>query len=185
MGFLSSLLRGKATAAEPEWSVRMGWRYVTYAGKKGSLSFQIEPMAKGPDLVYVPDERAWRETAPAWARSRASEILERLRSAGWNRDLVWREVGGTRFLASDGPIAGSLESSAGGQKLELLRMFDSDGSLTHAQCHEVWHRACERFASAASGTVTIFAASVVPESVFELVELPALRANPNVTLVFK
>jgi len=41
------------------------------------------------------------------------------------------------------------------------------------------------FAEQAKGSVTIYASEVIPNSVFQAVELPALKKNPNVTLVFK
>lgn len=185
MGILKSLLKSKSGSATPAWNAKMGWRFVTYSEEQGAVSFQIEPMAKGPDIVYVPDPETWAKAAPAWAQPFASEILARLKSIAWKRELLWQQSDGASFLKSDEPVPGSVESTKGGQYLEQTRMFDPNSPFTHAQCHEVWHQACQKFAAAASGRVTIFASTVIPDSVFQTVELPALRANPNVTLDFK
>ena len=167
------------------WTARMGWRYVTYVEGQRLLSFQIEPMAVGADIVYIPDAQAWSRSAPSWAAARAGEILGRLKSVAWRRELEWSESVDSSFLTSDVPVPGSLESTPGGQHLEAQRLFHPESTLTHAQAHEVWHMAARRFAEAARGRVTIFATGVNPKSVFGAVELPALRTNPNVTLDFK
>jgi hypothetical protein len=185
VSFLKSLLKGKPASINSSWSAKMGWRFVTYTQKEGVLSLQIEPMAKGPDIVYVPDEETWAKAAPSWAQSIASDILARVKSVAWKRELLWQRSSGAPFLNSDQPIPGSIESTKGGEYLEQMRMFDPNSPFTHAQCHEVWHQACQRFAAAASGRVSIFEGGVIPDSVFQAVELPALRANPNVTLEFK
>jgi hypothetical protein len=185
MTFLNSLLKNKSTSVPASWSAKMGWRFVTYSQEQGALSFQIEPMVKGPDVVYVPDQATWAKAAPAWAQPLAPDILARLKSVAWKRELLWQESDGAPFLKSDKPVPGSIESTKGGQYLEQQRMFDPNSPFTHAQCHEVWHQACRKFAGAASGRVTLFASTVIPDSVFQAVELPALRANPNVTLDFK
>jgi hypothetical protein len=82
-------------------------------------------------------------------------------------------------------IHGSLESTEGGQALEAQRLFEPGSKMTHEQAHQLWHTAARMFAEQASGTVTIFMSEVIPDSVFQAVELPALKNNPNVTLVFK
>jgi len=41
------------------------------------------------------------------------------------------------------------------------------------------------FVGQAKGNVTIYMTEVIQDSVFQAVELPALKKNPNVTLVFK
>ena len=69
--------------------------------------------------------------------------------------------------------------------MESQRFFEPGVKLTHEQAHQVWHRVAERFAGAAMGRVTIFMPDVVENSVFQVVELPALRSNPRVTLDFK
>jgi hypothetical protein len=175
---------GSATGSVT-WAARMGWRFVTYTEGQRSLTFQIEPMAKGADIVYLPDADTWAKNAPAWAKVRSAEIISRLQSTGWSRDLVWSLEMGTAFLAGDQPLPGSLESTSGGQYLEQLQMFAPQSGYTHAQAHEIWHAACEKFAAAASGRVTIMEAGVIPDSVFQAVELPALSANPQVTLIFR
>ena len=188
MGIFKKLLGGSKTSNLPGgdgWAARMGWRYVTYVEGHSSLSFQIEPMAVGADVVYIPDAQAWSRGAPSWASSCASKILDRLKSLAWRRELEWSESGDSSFLTSDAPVPGSLESTPGGLQLEAERLFHPGSALTHAQAHEVWHMAERRFAEAARGKVTIFAGGVNPKSVFGAVQLPALRANPNVTLDFK
>jgi hypothetical protein len=168
------------------WTAHMGWRHVTYIEGTRSLSFQIEPMAVGADIVYIPDtQAAWSRSAPPWAASRASEILDRLKSVAWRRELEWSESVDSSFLTSDAPVPGSLESTPGGQQLEAERLFHPGSPLAHTQAHEVWHLAARRFAEAARGRVSILASGVDPKTVFGAVELPALRANPNVTLDFK
>jgi hypothetical protein len=188
MGFFQKLFGGSKTGSLPGgdgWIARMGWRHVTYIEGQRSLSFQIEPMAVGSDVVYIPDAQAWPRGAPSWASACASKILDRLKSVPWKRELEWSEGVGSSFLASDAPVPGSLESTAGGLQLEAQRLFHPSSLLTHAQAHEVWHMAARRFAEAARGRVTIVAGGVNPKTVFGAVELPALRANPNVTLDFK
>jgi len=167
------------------WSARMGWRYLTYLEGEQSLSLAIEPMAVGPDIVYVPDAEAWSRVAPAWARNRATEILERIKSVPWSRDLQWSEGPNSAFLTDDSPVSGSLESSSGGQQLEAERLFHPGSGLTHAQAHECWHLAARMFAEATRGRVTLFVNGAVPNSVFREIELPALRSNPHVTLDFR
>lgn len=172
-------------AAGDGWAAYMGWRYITYVEGQKLLSFQIEPMVMGADVVYIPNTMAWSLAAPSWAGAGSSKILARLKSIAWKRELEWQESADASFLANDAPVSGSLESTSGGQQLEAKRLFHPDSSLTHAQAHEVWHVAERRFAEAARGRVTIFASGVNPKSVFGAVALPALRANPGVTLDFK
>ncbi|HEY0049382.1 MAG TPA: hypothetical protein VGB68_08870 [Pyrinomonadaceae bacterium] len=166
------------------WSAEMGWRYVSYIEENTAIALQIEPMARGEDIVYVPDEANWLKSAPDWARQRREEILARLKSVMWNRRLVWQQgkgsFGASRF------VPGSLESTWGGQRLEKRRMFHPGSKITHEEAHELWHDAARLFAGQARGEVTIFkGAQGMPGTVFQEVELPALEINPNVTLVFK
>jgi hypothetical protein len=165
------------------WTARMGWRYVSYIENDVSVALLIEPMVKGDDRVYVPNETNWLKGAPALARERRAEILERLKSVAWNRKMSWQEC--ECPLRSDTVISGSLESTLGGQVLENRRLFEPGSRITHEQAHEIWHDAARMFAEQAKGKVTIFMSEVIPNSVFQAVELPTLKKNPNVNLIFK
>jgi len=163
----------------------MGWRYVGYIEGDVSLTLQIEPMVKGDDRVYVPNESNWVKVTPSWTGERRDEILSRLESHMWNRKLTWQECDCPLILGPHEMIPGSLESTPGGQALEEQRLFEEGSKTTHEQAHQKWHEASRMFAEQASGTVTIFMTRVVPDSVFQAIELPALKKNPNVTLIFK
>lgn len=167
------------------WMARMGWRYVSYSEGDVSLWLQIEPMVKGADRVYVPDESRWLKDAPSWTRESRAKVLSRLKSVAWNRKLEWQECECHLRLEEHKVIPGSLESTPGGQDLEERRLFEPGSKTTHAQAHKVWHEGARMFAEQAKGSVTIYASEVIPNSVFQAVELPALKKNPNVTLVFK
>jgi hypothetical protein len=166
--------------------ILMGWRYVAFEQNAQHVFFRIEPMASGPDLVYVPSELSWKESAPSWAQKRYSEILSLMKAIKWNRNLDWRVSDNSDAIwSAPTPVPGSLESTPGGQKLESERFFHPPGKMSHEQAHMLWHRLAERFAQAATGKVTLYIESVVENSVFQVVELPALKANPSVELVFK
>jgi hypothetical protein len=67
--------------------------------------------------------------------------------------------------------------------MERLRLFGPGGKVPHSISHKLWHWAARKYAETARGEVRIFTGETpIPDSVFEVVELPALRANPNVTL---
>lgn len=163
----------------------MGWRYVSYTEGNVSLHLSIEPMVKGDDRVYVPNESSWLKVTPSWTSEQRSRILSRLKSYPWNRKLTWQECDCPLSLGPHEVIRGSLESTPGGQALEDERLFEPGSKITHEQAHEKWHQAARMFAEQARGNVTIFMSEVVPDSVFQAVELPALKKNPNVTLIFK
>ena len=164
----------------------MGWRFVSYGEHGEWLLFQMEPMAKGPDIVYVPNESAWEQGVPPWALQRRAEILGRLESVPWNRKLTWAESSkGTisSGVRPDEPVPHSLESTPVGRLLERLRLFEPGGRVSHNISHKLWHWAARKFAETARGQVNVFMRETpIPDSVFQVVELPALRANPNVTL---
>jgi hypothetical protein len=164
----------------------MGWRFVSYGEQGLWISLQIEPMAKGPDLVYVPGESVWSRSAPSWVEERRAEILGRLESVPWNRELTWAESAkGTVTLRRkpDEPVPNSLESTPVGRLLERLRLFEPGGMSSHNFSHKLWHWAARKFVESARGEINIFmGGEPIRDSVFEAVELPALRANRKVTL---
>lgn len=61
-------------------------------------------------------------------------------------------------------------------------IFDAQRSqLTRRQADQVWEQMSARYAAQASGQVTLTAHDVLIPSVFLQRDLPALRANRNVT----
>lgn len=188
----SSQATNPSVIGDKGWTARMGWRYIAYIEKDKdvSLSLDIEPMVKGNDLVYVPNESNWLKDAPSWARERRSEILDRLKSVAWNRKLTWREVEDSVSISSrdtDTAIPGSLESTPGGRELEDRRMFEPGSKYTHEEAHKIWHEGARMYSELVKGEVTIFMGGrpAIQDSVFQAIELPTLKKNPNVTLVFK
>lgn len=169
-------------APKQNWKYEMGWRYVKYSDRQGSLVLSIEPMVKGADVVYVPDSASWNKNAANWSKSKRKDILDRLKSVRWNRNLRWEESEKHSFSVTATAIPGSLESTPGGVELESYRLFHPSSQLTTEEAHELWEIAARKFAEAARGRVTVFASSVNRDTVFGAVELPALEANQNVTL---
>jgi len=76
-----------------------------------------------------------------------------------------------------------------GRQLSDLNLYprltlDSNGLAVPryaAETSRVFEIASQRYAEAASGRVFAFTNGVNPNSIFTRIELPALRANPNVT----
>jgi hypothetical protein len=165
-----------------DWTAEMGWRYVRYVEGNDAVNFQIEPMVKGGDIVYVPGEAIWRENAPYGARHRRDEILERLKSVEWNRELIWQD--GAAGFGIDMMIPGTLESTAGGQRLEKLRLFHPGSSVSREEALERWHQLEGMFSMEARGEVKLFMDKNIPGSVFQEINLPILEMNRNVKLTF-
>jgi hypothetical protein len=175
----------KTIPVNQSWAARMGWRYVSYVEGDVALWLSIEPMVKGADRVYVPNEARWLNDAPSWTKESRTEVLARLKSVAWKRKLDWMECECPLPLGQHQVIPGTLESTPGGRALEDRRLFEPRSKLTHETAHKFWHEAARMFAEQTTGSVTIYASEVIPDSVFQAIELPALKKNPNVTLVFK
>jgi hypothetical protein len=171
-------------ADDPGWSVDMNWQSIVYREGSRGISIQIEPMFDVADIVYVPDAAAWSRTAPPWASSRRDEILARLKVPGWHRSLEWRESSDSALSTRLTPVPGGLESTPGGREFLQKRLFDPGSELTAEQAREIWQMLVRRFALAARGEVHLFVDGAPKGSVFEKVAVPALKQNPNVTLVW-
>ena len=124
----------------------MGWRYVSYRDGSDSFSLPIEPMVKGADRVYVPNESSWLKVMPSWTSAQRLQALARLKSLAWNRKLV---CGCPLSVGSVKVIRGSLKSTEGGQALEAQRLFEPGSKMTHEQAHQLWHAAARMFAAQA------------------------------------
>jgi hypothetical protein len=164
----------------------MGWRVLTFEVENNWLSFQIEPMAFSPCKIYVPGQDTWIREAPDWARANRGFILESLKNVPFNRDVIWEERESAHFWPRHvaNPPSGSLESTPGGKQLESLRLFqpESRSKATKEFAKKVWCKLAEKFATQASGKVTISESSPIEGSVFREIELPTLQKNQNVTL---
>ncbi len=66
----------------------------------------------------------------------------------------------------------------GGRHLDSLNLFDR---YSNKQAITPWEKLSARFAEGASGRVSVFADTVRLSSVFNRIEYPILRGNPNVT----
>lgn len=180
--------RPAATArGTAEWTCWLNWRVLTYQEGNQHLSLQVEPMSMGPCRVYVPSPAAWQRQAPDWARGRRDEILQRVRSIAWNRDLDWPDSDQATVsgLHAQTPVPGSLESTKGGQQLQALWLFhpDSPARFSKYDSKRAWISGAEQMCLQAAGPVPVHVSAVIPGSVFQAVELPALRRNPKVHLV--
>ena len=191
-GILERTVHEEGNATKPdcgEFSARMGWRYVTYIAGDAAIHFRIEPMAKLPDIIYVPDDAGWQQSAPDWAREHRDAVVACLKGVHWNRRLNWKETPGDTVGHSAADqirvVPGSLESTKGGQWMESLCLFNPGQQLTPDDARQLWHEAVRSYTEQVKGRVTIYASGVVPDSVFQDIELAMLRRLPGVTLDFK
>ncbi|MFI5378075.1 MAG: hypothetical protein ACHRHE_02100 [Tepidisphaerales bacterium] len=166
----------------------MWYRFVTYRESNDVLSFDVDVMVEGPDIVLVPTAEVWHRSAPTFVRDRRDEVLARLKGIKWNRELVWEETDGANCGTHDpatNTIPGSIESTPGGRYLEQQHLFDTGSLVTFAQARTLWTGAEVKFASEARGRVTLCVKTARPNSMFKLVSLPRLQNNPRVTLEFR
>lgn len=78
----------------------------------------------------------------------------------------------------------TLEMTRGGKYLDNLNLFENGSPLTGDQASQIWARLSERYAQNASGNVYGFVSGARTNSIFNTVEYPALKLNPNVTNIF-
>ncbi len=171
------------------YAARMSWRSITYVLGARAIHLQIEPMTTDPDIVCIPDEDTWRQTAPEWAKARRKEIVDCLLAVQWNRSLEWREGSDYRTWHTAASrtrvLEGTLEATRSGQALARQALFHPGQSLTQADVREIWQEAARKHARGTRGRVTIDLNQVVANSVLEDIELPQLRRNRRVDLELK
>jgi hypothetical protein len=76
----------------------------------------------------------------------------------------------------------TIEMTPGGKWLQSLDVYGTNSILSESQADRLWQIASKKFASAASGKVTVFSSGTFKnaESVFYGLELPLLKNNPKV-----
>ena len=85
------------------------------------------------------------------------------------------------YFCSDGKT--TLEMTAGGSWLDSQNLFEAGSNVSPDQAYTVRSTFSQRYAESASGNVVGFVEGAGPMSIFNTVEYPALRANPNITNV--
>lgn len=78
----------------------------------------------------------------------------------------------------------TLEMTTGGKYLDDLRLFETDSPLTPEMATKVWSILSRRYAAQAAGDVFCFVAGARPTGVFTTVELPELKRNRKVVVIY-
>ncbi len=86
------------------------------------------------------------------------------------------------FAKTNGKI--TLETTSGGKYLDDLKLFEDGSPLTKEQATNVWRKLSERYAKGASGNAYGFTQGSWEGSIFNTVEYPTLKDNPNINNVF-
>lgn len=94
---------------------------------------------------------------------------------------------GNRKLAEQFAVAEektTLEMTPGGKFLDDLKLFDQGSPLQPEQAMRVWSRLSRRYAEQAAGDVFCFVVGARPTGVFTTVELPELKKNRKVGVMY-
>jgi len=85
------------------------------------------------------------------------------------------------FAKDNGKV--TLETTRGGSWLHQQNLFGADSPLTKRQAATIWQQLSEKYAKEASGNVVGFVKGAKPDRIFNTIEYPALKRNPNVSNV--
>jgi len=77
---------------------------------------------------------------------------------------------------------GTMESTKAAKEFQPLYLFDPDKKVEKEQAHELWCTLEKRFAKGVEGKVTIYANSIIENSVFNKISIVTLLENDKVIL---
>ncbi|NLZ47796.1 MAG: hypothetical protein GX895_03240 [Clostridiales bacterium] len=168
-------------------SAYMGWKHVRYIQDSKSIIFIIDPMVGRPDIVYVPEEKSWQNTAPEWAKNLRDHILNTLKSIPWNRKLQWVDTKTKvieKDIFEDFILPGTPEATLGGRKYTAFGLFNPRSPVSPEEAHELWCDLEKQFAQEAKGIIPVYTKNSKPYSVFTKISLPILKKNTSVSLEY-
>jgi hypothetical protein len=166
-------------------SLKMGWKYLSYIQGNEKIVFDIEPMVGESDIIYIPKLEIWKKSSPKWANENRAEFLSAIKSIEWNRDLDFNECDielKVLLIDQDEFEEGTMESTEAAKEFQRLYLFDPDKKVKKEQAHELWCTLEKRFAEEAKGKVTIYAKSIIENSVFNKITIATLLENEKVIL---
>jgi hypothetical protein len=133
--------------------------------------------------MRFPPERAGAGVAGEGAGKAGKHFDDVQLKTEHNKAYFWSGMGETgaesaaRIAKKNGGV--TLESAIEAQGIRLPKWEFNDPSAVKA-----WQNASETYAKQASGEVrAVIGPSVKPDSIWNMVELPALKENPNVTKI--
>jgi len=75
------------------WAARVGRDAIEYQelrnGRVERLTIEREMMIGAPHVVYVPTEKEWQQTMPAWAEGRRIEIIDKVKRRLGTKDYEY------------------------------------------------------------------------------------------------
>ena len=120
-----------------------------------------------------------------WASENRDDILSAIKSIDWNRDIIFNECDmdlNCMSIDKNEIEEGTMESTEAAKEFHSLYLFDPDKKVEKEQAHELWCTLEKRFAEQAEGKVTIYANSIIENSVFNKITIATLLKNEKVVL---
>ncbi|MBU3102326.1 MULTISPECIES: hypothetical protein [Clostridium] len=165
--------------------IKMGWKYLSYINGEEKIVFKIEPMVGEADIIYTPNDEIWKACDSKWASQNRKKILNDIKSVEWNRNIAFNECNiGLKCMPVDKTEIeeGTMESTKAAKEFQTLYLFDPDKKVEKEQAHELWCTLEKRFAKGVEGKVTIYANSIIENSVFNKISIVTLLENDKVIL---
>lgn len=158
---------------------KMGWRFLSFVKGPNKLVFYIEPMIDKPDILYLPQNNL--------SYYDKDEMRELISSIEWNRNIILQDDDVDLICISPEELEfqeGTLEATEAGREFLAMDLFNPDKKVSKEQAHELWCILEKRFAESVEGNVQIHATSIIENSVFNKIVIPALLNNDKAVLNF-